>query len=363
MYRVKIHGAGSIGNHLANASRVMGWSVDICDTDPAALERTRQRIYPERYGKWDDAIRLFASKEAPQGGYDLVFIGTPPSSHLELAFAALREKPRAVLIEKPLCPPDLSQTQELHLASKASGARVFVGYNHVIAPALVELEAVLRGQGLGPVETLDVEFREHWGGIFAAHPWLNGPADSYLGFWNRGGGASGEHSHAINLWQHLARVLGSGRVVEVSATMDFVRDSGADYDKTCGFHLKTESGLIGRCVQDVVTKPSRKWGRVQGRDGYAEFHVNHKPGLDLVVHASGKAEPTERPFPKTRPDDFIVELKHIDEILSGKRTDSPIDLERGLDTMLAIVAAHRSAREGRRVTIDYTKGYGPDAIV
>ncbi len=31
----------------------------------------------------------------------------------------------------------------------------------------------------------------------AAHPWLAGPQDSYLGFWRRGGGASGEHSHAI----------------------------------------------------------------------------------------------------------------------------------------------------------------------
>jgi len=49
--------------------------------------------------------------------------------------------------------------------------------------------------------------------------------------------------------------------------------------------------------------------------------------------------------------------------LSGRRAESPIDLERGLDTMLGLVAAHRSAREGRRVKIDYSKGYGPDAIV
>ena len=33
MKKVKIYGAGSIGNHLAQASRRMGWSVDICDID------------------------------------------------------------------------------------------------------------------------------------------------------------------------------------------------------------------------------------------------------------------------------------------------------------------------------------------
>ena len=44
--KVKIYGAGSIGNHLANASRQMGWSVDICDVDRSALKRTKNEIYP-----------------------------------------------------------------------------------------------------------------------------------------------------------------------------------------------------------------------------------------------------------------------------------------------------------------------------
>src|SRR5689334_8143664 len=101
--KVKILGAGSIGNHLANASRALGWSVDMVDPDPAALERTRTSIYPSRYGRWDDAIRLFAPASAPRGGYDLICVGTPPDSHMPLARAAVAEKPRAVLVEKPLC--------------------------------------------------------------------------------------------------------------------------------------------------------------------------------------------------------------------------------------------------------------------
>jgi len=363
MQRVKIHGAGSIGNHLANACRTKGWEVHICDLDRAALDRTRNQIYPQRYGKWDDSIKLFHSSEAPRGNYDFIFIGTPPSSHLDLAFAALEEKPRGLHVEKPLCTPDLSRTREFYEKTVASGVKVFTGYNHVVAPSVTRIEKLLKSGNIGPIETLDVEFREHWGGIYAAHPWLSGPADTYLGYWSKGGGASGEHSHALNLWQHFAHVLNAGRVVEVSAVMDFVKDGAAEYDKLCAFHLRTESGLWGRCVQDVVTSPSRKWGRIQGRDGFAEFHINHKAGQDMIVWKPADSGASEEIFPKTRPQDFIVELDHMVEVLSGAVPSSPISVERGLDTMLALVAAHRSARERRTVGIDYSKGFGPDSIV
>jgi 3-hydroxyacyl-CoA dehydrogenase len=66
MFKVKVFGAGSIGNHLSNASRAMGWSVDMCDVDDAALARTKNDIYPGRYGKWDESIRLFNNKDAPK---------------------------------------------------------------------------------------------------------------------------------------------------------------------------------------------------------------------------------------------------------------------------------------------------------
>ncbi len=65
--KVKIIGAGSIGNHLSNASRALGWSVDLIDTDPKALERTRTQIYPSRYGTFDQAIRLFEFEGCTEG--------------------------------------------------------------------------------------------------------------------------------------------------------------------------------------------------------------------------------------------------------------------------------------------------------
>ena len=59
------------------------------------------------------ALLLFATAGMPVGGYDLICIGTPPDSHLKLALNALQEKPRAFLVEKPLCGPDLELAQDL----------------------------------------------------------------------------------------------------------------------------------------------------------------------------------------------------------------------------------------------------------
>jgi len=119
--KVKIFGAGSIGNHLANASRSLGWSVDLCDVDEAALARTQTQIYPSRYGGWDDAIRLFKNDEAPVERYDLICVGTPPESHIALARQAIEERPKAILVEKPFCTPGLNGAQELYDAAVAAG--------------------------------------------------------------------------------------------------------------------------------------------------------------------------------------------------------------------------------------------------
>lgn len=360
VYKVKILGAGSIGNHLAHASRRLGWQVAICDVDDDALERTRTEIFPGRYGAWDESIELYRAKDAPKSVYDLIVVGTPPDSHVDLAIEAIAEGPRAVLVEKPVCSPDLHRAQELLELAEERGVTVFVGYDHVVGKAVVA--ALEKARGLHRIETLDVEFREHWGGIFAAHPWLSGPQDTYLGFWKRGGGASGEHSHAANLWQHFARELHAGRVVEVTASLDYVQNEAVDYDKLCLLNLRTESGLVGRVVQDVVTSPPRKWARIQGDDGYVDLSVGFKPGADGVAWQIGDGDAERTTIEKSRPDDFIAELDHIESVLEGRQDAGALRLERGLDTMLVVAAAHRSAAEGCRIRIDYDAGYTPDAL-
>ena len=359
--KVKIFGAGSIGNHLANASRRLNMAVTLCDINPDALNRAREEIYPGRYGEWDADIELKLVDDLTDTDHDLVIIGTPPDSHVKLALEAISHGPAAVLIEKPLATPGLEDLETLQREAQAHGVRVFVGYDHVVSTGLGVLEEIVSKQEYGELVTLDVDFREHWRGIFAAHPWLDGPKDTYLGFWKRGGGACGEHSHAINMWQHLAHLLNAGRIDRVSAKLDYVKNGDCEYDQICLLHVETENGLMGRIAQDVVTFPVRKESFLQFERGAIRWQCGGNPSGDVVSYGGFSEAMTSDVIEKTRPDDFIAELSHIQRVLETGE-ESPISLSRGLDTMLVIAAAHRSAQEQVAVRIDYNAGPSHTAL-
>ena len=363
MYKVNIFGAGSIGNHLAHAFRTKKWDVTLSDIDPKALERSKDDIYKSRYGAWDETIRLCDSRELLTDQADIVFIGTPPDTHLKIALDLLKNvSPKILLIEKPLCGPDLKDCQTLYDMTSGNDITALIGYNHTLAKSAVRTEEHISSGILGTVETLSCRIREHWGGIFNAHPWLSGPQDTYLGYSSRGGGAIGEHSHGINLWQHFAHILGAGRVCQVNATLSIHKDDACHYDRLGIASFVAENGLMGDLIQDVVTFPTEKLARIQGTDGFAEMRINYNAEGDAVIHGKKGSAADVQIIPKKRPDDFIVEAEHIENILTGKITHSPISIERGLDTMMVIAAIFRSNELKRPVEINWDKGYIPGAI-
>lgn len=347
MRKVKIIGAGSIGNHLAQAARRMGWSVCVVDADPKALERMKNEIYPTRYGAWDSDIKLYTPDKAPVGGFDLICIGTPPHVRMKIALNALAESPKVLQLEKPLCGPfDPDLKRFAAAVQKQKKTIVVVGYNTTVAASIRRIVTLLQEKTIGAPVTLDVEFREHWEGIFKAHPWLTGPQDSYLGYWKKGGGASGEHSHALHLWQYLARVAGLGVWKEQTATLVMERKGKADYDSIASFSFVTDKGKFGRVIQDVVTKPTRKWVRIQGVLGFIEWIGNGHATGDVVRYSYADGVVKEEIFAKRRPDDFYEEMLHINDLLSGKikPSNSPLSFESGLAVMQVLAKAHKKGR-------------------
>jgi predicted dehydrogenase len=353
--RVKILGAGSIGNHLAHASRRLGWDVVVVDQDPQALVRMKNDIYPSRYGVWDNKVKLFTTQSEPHGGFDVICLGTPPDVRMELAIRALRERPKILQLEKPVCAPSLDGLETfLTECHRQNDTITVVGYDHAVAPSVRDVLRLLDEKTIGEVETLDVEFRENWQGIFSAHPWLSGPKDCYLGFWERGGGASGEHSHALHLWRLFATEAGMGDWASLSTVMAIEQGNGTDYDSLSAFTFATASGKVGRVIQDVLTLPPRKWARLQGKKGFIEWVCNGHPDGDLIRWAANGGGVTEKVFPKKRPDDFYHEMLHIQDLLHHKITpeQSPISLNSGVAVMEVLSLAHRN--RNRTVEIRYS---------
>jgi predicted dehydrogenase len=347
--KVKIYGAGSIGNHLAQASRRMGWSVAVVDKDPKALERMKTDIYPTRYGAWDSGIELFEFGKEPKGGFDVIMLGTPPHVRMSLATELLKEDPKVLQLEKPLCGPGLEGMKEFTDELKKHKTIVIAGYDHAIATSINRVVELIKEGVAGEIITLDVEFREHWAGIFKAHPWLSGPEDTYLGFRTKGGGASGEHSHALHLWQYLAKVSGLGTWKKVAATLKIEKgEKGVEYDSIASFSVETDKGHVGRIIQDVVTAPTRKWIRVQGKDGFIEWYCNGGPKGDLIKWQGKDGKLHEEVTEKTRPDDFYQETKHIQDLIDGKiaQKDSPISFEGALSVMTLLNSVYRHSDKG-----------------
>jgi predicted dehydrogenase len=353
MAKVKIYGAGSIGNHLAQASRRIGWDVILVDADPAALERTKTQIYPGRYGSWDDSIGLFALGSEPVGGFDVIILGTPPDVRMKLALQVLQDNPKVILLEKPLCGPSLAGVAEFESALDKGTTAALVGYDHAVSRASRTAGEIVHSGKLGKPLALDVEFRESWKGIFKAHPWLSGPEDTYLGYWTRGGGASGEHSHAVHLWLHFARILGFGQVNEVFAAMQMVKNGKVEYDQACFFNLTTDQGFVGRVAQDVVSEPVKKSVRIQFENGFLEVLVNGWSGGDVVRVGEAGKENEEIQIAKKRPDDFYEEVLHIHDILDGTVDwrESPISFMSGVKAMQVVRAAHDSRQTRKAISI------------
>ncbi len=351
---VLIYGAGSIGNHMAYSCRCKGWTVTMIDIDENALRRTKESIYPQRYGSWDEQISLVSSIDFKESHFDVVIIGTPPDSHLSIARTVLADgHPKVLLIEKPLCTPDLSEIEQSRQLLSKAGTTVFTGYNHIFTKNTTTAEAILKEGIIGNPLSITVRWIEHWGGIFSAHPWLKGPEDTYLGYSSQGGGSCGEHSHGINIWQHFARILGAGKIKEVSCTMDMVQQGNAEYDRNCLINVVTTTGLVGSIAQDVITEPPTKMVRVQGDKGFLEWYANYKDGKQDAVIWSDGTKLEEVLIPRTRPDDFVGEIDEIEAVLLGNSSGEKISFNSGYETMQVIAAAYRSHQTKQVCLVDY----------
>jgi len=356
--KVKIYGAGSIGCHLAYSCRHADMDVSVVDIDKAALDRMKNDIYPTRYGNWDDKIEL-SEKDLLDISWDLVVIGTPPENHLDIAAKVLSAgSARAILIEKPLSPPDLNKVLLFKRAIEDSKAKIFIGYNHTLTKNTQVMTKLITEKSFGEVKNINVFFKEHWKGIFAAHPWLSGPKESYLGNITLGGGTTCEHSHGINLFQYISNITKNGRISEVSAIASMVKEDGVYYDELTQINIVTESGLKGHVQQDVITYPPVKRAMIQFENAQIDWFINKAEDLDNVTCILNGAKEVYD-IRKTRPDDFHSEIRHIQAVLEGSflYEESPINIKYGIDTMFVICAIFRSIREKKPVKINYDEEY------
>jgi predicted dehydrogenase len=318
---VKIIGAWSIGNHLTFAARTKWWNVTVEDVNSQALERMRTEIYPNRYGNWDNDVKQILAWDDGDKHYDMVFVWTPPDVRLDVATRVLsRNRPKLLQLEKVISDPDVSKLDNFLkvIWKTAHQVKVVVGYDHAVGHSFWKFLDLARQIPYAEINSIWVQFRENWQWILNAHPWLKWPWDSYLGYSLKWGWAASEHSHALHLLLYFISQAWD-RIEESSGQMDHVDgDHGSKYDREFMFKGTTEKGIKITCDQDVIAIPTKKEFRINMKNwGFAVWECSFNGKDDRIVFENVPWVSDEIiVLEKTRRDDFLYEMNHIEGIFN-----------------------------------------------
>ena len=368
MKKAVIFGAGSIGNHLAHSCRSFGYKVSVYDINEEALVRFKTSIYPERYGFFDDEIALKFYSEITSldlEDIDLMIIGTPPDTHLKILEYVVSFNPKVVLLEKPIVTPSSEEISRVDELIKENPQIVFLcGYNHRVATITKLAKDYLKSIAIGKEFELHVKWQESWSGIMLAHPWINSPSETYLGFSKRGGGASFEHSHGIDIWLYFHGLLGLPIPDSLMGTGDLIFENEEfQFDKEIELQLYSSGQSLGTIKQDVVTSPAKKSLRIECDDKVLlQLEFGFTPGKDslqIFPARDSRGHETRIEIVKPRWNDFDLEIIEIDRILENHQSigeiNSALLASSSLKTAFIATAGLESARIGNSVKFDLIK--------
>lgn len=334
MSKILIFGAGSIGNHMAYASRKLKYNVSITDINPLALKRMKNIIYPTRYKNWDKSIKLLDFRRVfnQSNRYDLIIIGTPPHTHVEL-FNKIKKNLdfKNILIEKPLSIPSKNKFSSL---DQYKNFKVYIGYNHSISKSFNYFLNIIKKIKKKNIKEINIKWCEDWSGIMNAHFWMKSEKDSYLSNFKQGGGSLQEHSHGM----HLAKVISDNLKLNLFNKLSCVmfRDKTGNYDVST-YVSSFIDGILFSYHTNLISFPAQKNIIVKCNNSKYEWYCNYKKNMDKIIITNLKTNKIiNKIFKKTRSSEFENELKYILNCSSYKYKNSPINIIKGISVQKTI---------------------------
>jgi predicted dehydrogenase len=336
MKNILIFGAGSIGNHFANASISLNHNVYITDISPNVLTRMKKVVYPKRYGKWSDKIKLIEYKklfnDLKSLSFDLIIIGTPPKTHYKLLIKIIEKLSfKKLMVEKPFSV--YKEKNNYKLLNKISKDRfIFVGYNHSVGDSFIHFNNLLKEIKLNTINHISVNWKEGWTGILNAHFWLKDEFSSYLGRMNSGGGCLHEHSHGIHFLVCLEKIFKFELNDQYSSFVNIKKKNRKlFYDNFVNINWKLKKFSVNYST-DLISEPADKSLIIYTKVKKYELIINDKKKYDTIKILNHKTSNLSvKRFKKKRATDFMNEIKHMINIDNKKSYEkSFIKLENGL---------------------------------
>lgn len=323
---VAVLGCGSIGQrHIRNLLTLGVGQIVAFDRDPERLRLAAAL-----------GAAPASSTSAALAGAAAVLVCTPPTAHLDGLRRAL-EAGSHVFVEKPVAAV-LDGLDEIAALARRQARIVLVGYNLRFHTGLVRLRELLEMGSIGRLLSVQAEFG------YALPAWR--PTVDYRTTYtarrSEGGGILLDASHEIDYVRWLV-----GEIDTVAAMTGKLSDLEMDAEDTALLLLRASNGVLASLHLDCVQSAYRRACRLVGSDGILVW--DYLTGVSRYVAREGAWR--EEAVAPTDPNDmYVVEIAHFLACVDGRETPR-VTLEDGRRALEIVVAAQRSARERREVSL------------
>lgn len=267
--KVGIVGCGGIGRRHLLSYRNCGLApTALADAVPESAKAAAAEWGGTAYG---DYREMFA-----RGGLDAISICTPPSSHREIAAAALQAG-IAVLCEKPMA-STLEDAEAMAQAAERAETLFMIGHCHRFQPHIEKLRELIDADEIGVVRM----FRSRFGFVFRGveNAWFSDPEVA------GGGILLDTHVHSVDIFRFLV-----GEVEEVSAlwsTVDTPLGPALRVEDSAVLTARTREGVLGVMEASWRTAPGESRVTVYGTGGSATVDYGTN---ELMIHKEGEDSP------------------------------------------------------------------------
>jgi UDP-N-acetyl-2-amino-2-deoxyglucuronate dehydrogenase len=336
--RFALVGCGRIAqNHFAalalHAERCQ--LVAVCDIDPGALARAADQTGAMPYARLD---RMLAHSEV-----DAVIITTPSGLHPEQA-VQVAAAGRHVITEKPMA-TRWEDAKRMVGACDAAGVRMFVVKQNRRNATLQLLKRAVDKKRFGRIYMVNLN-------VFWTRPQSYYNSAAWRGTWEFDGGAfMNQASHYVDLLDWIVGPVESLQAYTATLARDIeVEDTGV-------ISLRWRNGALGSMNVTMLAYPHNLEGSITilGEKGTARIGgvaVNEVQQWEFAEPDEDDAHVREASYATTSVYGFGHPL-YYDNVLKVLRGEAEpeTDGREGLKSLEVLIAAYRSARDGRRVAL------------
>jgi predicted dehydrogenase len=333
-------GCGSIGTrHIENlldhdhVSDVFGLDITTAAAQNAA----------EEYDIWTTTNPDAAWDRSP----DMVFVCTPPHTHIQLAETSLANDTH-VFIEKPLA-DSLDSVPGFLEQAEDSDQVCMVGCNMRFHPPVVKIREWLSTDAIGRLEYIQLQYGNHLSN------WRSGDlSDQYTAQADKGGGIILDGIHEIDL---LLEWLSEPNTVQSAAGT--YSDLPVDVEDTAELLIEG-SNQLGSVHLDFIRPERARTYELIGADGLIRWEARGKnpEKSEVGLYQMDTEMWTRNSYESNLNEMYVSELEHfIDCIQTG--SSPAVGVTKGRDALASAVAARQAARSGNRQHLN-ADSYKPD---